>query len=156
MDKADILDTLQGLRREWVELIGELQPHAMTQPGAVGKWSVKDLAAHVTWSERETVGMLRARALVGSELWQRSEEERNAVVYEENRDRPLRDILEDAEGVHRALVAVIEHIPESDLFHADWFAALPGDWPPYRVIEANVTEHYRHHLEDLRRWTKKQ
>lgn len=124
----------------------------MQEPGAVGDWSAKDTVAHVTWSERETLGMLRARALVGSELWRLPEGERNAAVYEENRERLLPDVLVDSERVHRELLAVIEEVPEEDLLQATWFDALPGDWPPYRVVEVNVTEHYRHHLEDLRRW----
>ena len=60
----------------------------MTTPGVVGKWSVKDLVAHITWSEREMVGVLAARALAGSDLWSLTNDERNEIVYQQNRDRP--------------------------------------------------------------------
>jgi hypothetical protein len=124
----------------------------MPEPGAVGDSSVKDVVAQVTWSERETLGMLRARALVGSEVGCLSEGERNAAVYEESRKCPLPDFLVESEQVHRVLPAVIEEVSEEDLLRATWFDALPSDRPPYRVVEVNVTEHYRHHLEDLRWW----
>ena len=124
----------------------------MPEPGAVGDSSVKDVVAQVTWSERETLGMLRARALVGSEVGCLSEGERNAAVYEEKRQRSLPDVLVESARVHRELPAVIEEVSKEDLLRATWFDALPGDWPPYRVVEVNVTEHYRHHLEDLRWW----
>ena len=77
---------------------------------------------------------------------------RNAAVYEENRARSLEDVLSESDQVHRELLALLAEISEADLLEAPWFEALPGDWPPYRVVEANVTEHYCHHLEDLRRW----
>ena len=96
--------------------------------------------------------MLRGKALVGSELWRLPEEARNAAVCRENRDRSLHDVRSESATVHRELRAVLGEIPEADLLGAAWFEALPGNWPPYRVVEVNVTEHYRHHLEDLRRW----
>jgi hypothetical protein len=151
VNKIELLDTLRSVQGEWAQLIADIQPDAMIQPGAVGDWSVKDVVAHVTWAERETVGMLQARALVGSDLWRLPQDERNAVVYEENRDRSLQDVLAEAGAVHQELLRVIEDIAEDDLLHATWFDSLPGDWPPYRVVEANVTGHYRDHLADLKR-----
>jgi hypothetical protein len=151
MNKSSLLRGLRAIRGEWDLVIGALAPDMMQEPGAVGDWSAKDVAAHVTWSERETLGMLRARAVVGSELLRLSEGERNAAVYEQNRERPLPDVLVESERVHRELLAVIEEVSEEDLLQATWFDALPGDWPPCRVVEVNVTEHYRHHLADLRR-----
>ena len=59
----------------------------------VGKWSVKDLVAHITWSESEMVGVLAGRALVGSDLWSLTNDERNEIVYQQNRDRPLDEVL---------------------------------------------------------------
>jgi muconolactone delta-isomerase len=152
MTRTNLIDELRTVRQAWDLVLGGLESDALVQPGAVGDWSAKDVVAHVTWSERETAGMLRARALVGSELWRLPEEARNAAVYEENRDRPVQDILSESAVVHGELLAVLEGIPEAELLGAAWFRALPGDWPPYRVVEVNVTEHYRHHLADLRRW----
>jgi outer membrane biogenesis lipoprotein LolB len=152
VNKIELLHALRSVQGEWAQLIADIQPDVMIQPGVVGDWSVKDVVAHITWAERETVGMLQARALVGSELWQLPQDERNTVVYEENRDRSLQDVLTEAEAVHQELLGVIESIAEDDLLHATWFDSLPGDWPPYRVVEANATDHYRHHLADLKRW----
>ena len=48
-------------------------------PGVEGTWSVKDILAHVTWFEREMVGMLKSRTLAGSKLWELSQDERNRL-----------------------------------------------------------------------------
>lgn len=130
MTKAELVGELHAVRREWDLLLSDLEPETLVQPSAAGDWSAKGIVAHVTWSERETVGMLGARALVGSELWRLPEEARNAVVYEENRERPLRDIVSESTRVHLKLLDVLEGMPEADLLGATWFDALPGDWPP--------------------------
>jgi hypothetical protein len=152
MTKTELIDELQAIRQEWDVVLSRLEPDTLVQPGAVGDWSAKDVVSHVTWTERETVDMLRGRALVGSELWRLPQEARNAAVYEENRDQPLQHILSESATVHCELLAALEEIPEADLLGATWFETLPGDWPPFRVVEVNVTEHYRHHLADLHRW----
>ena len=87
MNKSEWLDTLQTERAQWEALLVQVGEARMTQPGAAGEWSVKDVIAHVTWFEREMVGVLRARALVGSDLWNLSRDERNAAIHEQNRDR---------------------------------------------------------------------
>ncbi len=97
MDKATFLETLRVKRAEWDALLAEVGEPRMAQPGPAGEWSLKDSIAHVTWCEREMVGVLRARALVGSHLWNVSQDERNAAVYRQNRDRSLSDVLAEAQ-----------------------------------------------------------
>ena len=52
MTKAEFLDRLRSGRAEWDALIAQIDEAQMTEPGVVGDWSVKDIIAHVTWSER--------------------------------------------------------------------------------------------------------
>jgi hypothetical protein len=104
VDKATLLEEVQSAHDEWEGVLAEVGVAHMTEPGVAGEWSVKDVIAHVTWSEREMVGVLRAHALVGSELWNLSEDERNAAVFAQNRERPLDDVLHDAQGVYAQLL----------------------------------------------------
>ena len=60
MTKARLLDTMQAERVRWDGLIAQAGEERLTEPGVAGEWSVKDIIAHVTWAERETVGMLQA------------------------------------------------------------------------------------------------
>src|SRR5437660_2729156 len=91
MDKATFIETLHAERAEWEALLAEVGEARMLQPGVAGGWSVKDIIAHVMWGEREMVGVMQARALVGSKLWDLPEDERNAIMVAEQRDRPLHD-----------------------------------------------------------------
>ena len=107
MELAEFLDHLQDSRAFWEDQLARVTPHQMTTPGVVGEWSVKDLVAHITWSEREMVGVLAARALVGSELWSLTNDERNEIVYQQNRDRPLDEVLAEAKAVYARLLALV-------------------------------------------------
>jgi len=153
MNKSELLGSLGETRYAFDRVLAEVNPSQLTTSGVVGEWSVKDMIAHISWAVKETISMLEAKDLVGSELWQLPEKQRNAAVYEQNRDRSLQDVMSESQQTHRTLVDLVEEIPEGDLLHADWFAGLPGgEWPPWRVIQVNVNDHYVHHTEDLQHW----
>ncbi len=83
MDKTTFIETLLAGRAEWEALLAEVGEARMLQPGVAGEWSVKDVIAHVMWGEREMVGVMQAHALVGSDLWDLPEDERNAIMVAE-------------------------------------------------------------------------
>lgn len=63
MEKTTFINTLKEARAEWEALLAQVDEDRMLQPGAAGKWSVKDIIAHVTWGEREIVPVMRTHAL---------------------------------------------------------------------------------------------
>jgi hypothetical protein len=153
MKKAELIRALEEAHHSWNRLLEHIPRERMTEPGTLGDWSIKDAIAHVAWVEAQTVGMLRAQALVGaSELWRLPVDERNAAVVAASRARPLDEVLDEARAVQRELLALLASIRPEDIDGADWFVGLPGKWPPSRVIEINVLEHYRDHIEELSRW----
>jgi len=152
MNKTEWLDTLQAERAQWDALLAQVDEARMTQPGAAGEWSVKDVIAHVTWFEREMVGVLRAHALVGSDLWNLPHDQRNAVIYEQNRDRALSEVLAEARAVFDQLLAGMQSLAEEDLHNPRRFADMPADWVPWQVIAGNSYEHYRQHTPGLCNW----
>ena len=156
MDKKELLRTLSESRYALDRALADVAPTEMTAPGIIGEWSIKDIIAHITWAVKETIGMLEAKALIGSPLWRITEEERNTAVYEQNQARPLQEVLYESQQAHRRLIDLVTEMPEEDLLRADWFAALPGgDWPPWRGIRVNVSDHYNHHTQDIRYWLTK-
>src|SRR5215470_19364468 len=104
MDKTTFISTLRQSRAEWEALLAQIDEERMLQPGAAGKWSVKDVIAHVTWGEREMVPIMRTRVLAGSELWNLSDDERNEIVYQQNRDRPLQEIMSEERQAYADLL----------------------------------------------------
>lgn len=69
MDKTTFMNTLQETRAQWEELLAQVEEERMLQPGATGKWSVKDVIAHVMSGEREMVQIMHTHVVAGSELW---------------------------------------------------------------------------------------
>jgi Mycothiol maleylpyruvate isomerase N-terminal domain len=124
----------------------------MTTPGVNGGWSVKDLVAHITRSEREMMEVIRQRALVGSPLWALGHDERNAIVYAENRDRELDDVLSDEQRVYAALLPLLESLTSEDLVDSDRWQQMLPNVPPWRIFAGSTFLHYEDHADALRRW----
>jgi hypothetical protein len=93
---SQFIDTLQQERVKWNTMIDSIDREDMLKLGVVGEWSLKDVIAHITWHEREMVGLVEAHALVGSELWNLPTDERNAAIYEEIRDQSLEQVLAES------------------------------------------------------------
>jgi Mycothiol maleylpyruvate isomerase N-terminal domain len=152
MDKSEFLENLQKEHAAWETQLRRVETDQMTQPGVVGDWSVKDLVAHVTWSEREMVGVLEAMTLVGSELWTLSNDERNAITYEQDRHRPLAEVLSEERAIYQRLLELVEGLSEQDLNDPHSFKDMPEDWIPWMVLRGNTYKHYHEHSQNLRAW----
>jgi len=152
MDRATFIETLHAGRAEWEALLAEVGEARMLQPGAAGEWSVKDVIAHVTWGEREMVGVMRAHALVGSDLWNLPEDERNAIMVAEQRDRRLHDVLTEERQVYAQFVEQVQALPDEDFTDSRRFREMPEQWLPWRVLAGCSFAHYRQHMPLIRAW----
>ena len=152
MTRAQFLDLLRTTRVEWDALLAAVPEARMSEPGLDGAWSVKDVIAHITWHEREMLGVLRAHALVGSDLWDLPLNERNAIIYAQNRDRPLAEVLAESCAVYPQLLAAAQGLAEEDLTDPGRFADMPGDWVPWQLLAENTYTHYRDHMPAIQAW----
>src|SRR5581483_8436877 len=131
MDKAQFIHTLQETREEWEALLTQIGEAQMLQSGATGKWSVKDVIAHVAWSEREMVPVMRSHVLAGSELWDLSNYERNEIVYQRNRDRSLHEVMSDERQAYANLIEAAQSLSDEDLNEPRCYIHMPQDWIPW-------------------------
>jgi hypothetical protein len=127
----------------------------MVEPTLSGGWSVKDVVAHVTWSEREMVGVVRQRALVGSSLWSLDQDARNAIVFAENHDRDLDDVLAEERRVYAELLPLLEELTPEDLVKGDRFERMLPDVPPWRIFAGSTFLHYKDHAAAIAEWLRK-
>ena len=152
MDKTVFINTLKQSRAEWEALLAQVDEERMLQPGAAGKWSVKDVIVHVTWSEREMVPIMSTRELVGSELWELSDDERNEIVYQQNRDRPLQEILQEEQQAYADLLEAAQALSDEDLNDPHRFKQMPDGWVPWQIIAGCSFKHYQDHVPSIREW----
>jgi len=156
MDHATYMRLLHSGRREWEALLSTINQQRMLQPGATGAWSVKDVIAHVLWCEREMVGVCQARALVGSRLWELTDDERNAIVVSNSREHTLQELLTEEREVYAHLLAEVQGLTDEDLNDARRFRDMPADWLPWQLLAGNSFAHYQDHLLPLSAWLAQQ
>jgi len=152
MTLAAFLDSLRSGRAEWEALLAQIGADRMTQPGVEGDWSIKDIVAHVTWHEREMLGVLRARALVGSDLWNLPTDERNAAIFEQNKDRALDDVLEESRQIFPQLLELAAGLSAEELNDPRGFSEMPEEWSPWELVASNSYTHYPDHIASIRAW----
>ena len=151
MNKCEFIDRVKSERERWDELMAQVPDDLMLKPGVEGDWSAKDILGHVMWYEREMIGMLKARALVGSDWWALPLEERNAAVHGEVSSMSLEEVRTEVAWVFPALVEQLELLPEKTLNDAAYFEGMPAEWAPSDVIGSNTFRHYPEHTESIRR-----
>ena len=161
MTGARLADILHTERARWNSLLAEVRPDRMETPGVEGKWSVKQIVAHLTWYERQIVlGAQRARdtgaftrdqgALAGLTL-----DERNDRLAAESSSRPLSDVLAEADQVFAQLLTIIVAAPQ-DALNDPQRLGLPDDIPPWMRVANNSYAHYRSHAQAVRDWLTRQ
>jgi hypothetical protein len=147
-NKSQFLERILQSRAKLDALVKGMDFSAMTLSSA-GGWTVKDILAHITWHEREMIKVVQAHALVGSDLWNLPLDQRNAIIYTENKDRALKDVLEESTTVFKELIQAMETLTEEDLHDPGRFTDMPPDWLPWDLLAQNTYEHYQDHLVDL-------
>ena len=152
MDKTTFLNTLQETRAQWEGLLAQIGEERMLQPGATGKWSVKDVIAHVMSGEREMMPIMLTHVIANYELLHQSDDERNEIVYQQNRERPLQDILSEERQAYADLLAAAQTLSDDDLNDPHHFQHMPEDWMPWRLFAGDSFMHYESHMPDLRAW----
>ena len=150
MDKREFIDRVKVERDRWDELLAQVPDDLILKPGVEGDWSAKDILAHVMWYEREMVGMLKARALAGSDWWALPLEERNTAVHDEIRGKSRDEVSADVARVFPALLEQLELLPQESLNDPAHFERMPAEWAPYDVIGSNTFRHYAEHTESIR------
>jgi hypothetical protein len=147
-----LIDKIQTEWSTWSSLVAQFTPEQSIRPGVAGDWSLKDIIAHITWHEKEMLGLVEAHALVGSELWDLPTDERNAAIYEATHHQSLEQVLLESAQVHLELLEELPTLSDADLTDPGSFPDMPPDWQPWMLIAQNTYEHYQDHIKDVEHW----
>ncbi len=159
MNKDELLDALEDGREQLIEAIDDLSDEALTEPGVVGDWSVKDILAHLNAWEAELIKLLwQARQGQKPTVAQVEDSEidaRNQAYYEQSRQRPLERVLADFEGIRHQTIRRVEAFSNKELTDPARFAWLKGRALWERIAEDSYA-HDAEHATDILAWRKKQ
>lgn len=118
----------------------------LTEPGVTGEWSVKDIMAHVTTWEEESLAHLpvilaggrppRYVSYGGLDAF-------NALMSERTRDLPLVEILRQQDETHGRLLAFVQAMPADQ---------LAGDSRARRRLRLDTYGHYPLHTAAIQAW----
>jgi hypothetical protein len=156
MNKAKLLQTIKSRRAEWDAALAEVPKEAMTEPGVAGHWSVKDIVAHINhfegWIADRMHEVLRGESYTPTEMDWMDFDQQNEIIYEQNRDRPLEDILTESHTNFRRLIEGLEAHSEAFLIEPQQFEGSPEPVTVWKILQGNVYDHYGEHIPTIRDW----
>lgn len=158
MNKSRLLESIKTGYAKFTEFLAQLSFDEMAQPRVTGKWSVKDIAVHISVHEQRMNQWMKDR-LQGNDpespqpynMPAHELDKLNEQIYQENRNRSLEDILREFDEIHVETLKLVETVAEKDIFDVSRFR-LHGGEPLWEAIAANTFWHYEEHSQDIRAW----
>jgi len=147
MDRQQLLKRLDEAWEAFKDSYAGLPDADLLEPGVIKAWSIRDIIAHVTTWEEETLTCLSAilegrRPLRYSTMYG-GIDAFNALMTARKKDRSLEEVLTQQDAVHRRVVGLLERVPEKQ---------LAGESRFRRRLRLDTYGHYRHHADAIRRW----
>lgn len=141
---------LTKIAQAWATLEGSysgLTAEQMVEPGVTESWSVKDILAHVTWWEEESLKylpvILEGRRPPRYSTMYGGIDAFNALMTEQKRGLSLSEVLKQLQETHHRLVLYVESAPEEQ---------LTADTSFRRRLRADTYGHYPQHAQAIRAW----
>jgi len=144
VSKERILSRLEQAWQAFLESFADLPESALFEVGVCGQWSIRDLMAHVTTWEEETLKALpiiiegksppKYATYGGIDAF-------NTLQYEKKRNLSLGQVKKDLILTHQRLVYFLKDVPET--------AFTPR---LVRRLGIDTYRHYREHTEQIGKW----
>ena len=159
MNKSELLAALEESREKFMEAIEGLSEEDMLRPEMAGEWTLKDLLAHLTMWEAELVKLLwqvhqgiKPTSIQFSNV---EVDQQNAHWYQQNKDRPLEQVLSDFHGVRPQTMRRVESFLDRDLNNPKRYDWLDGT-PLWQWIATDTFEHEAEHTAQVQAWRQAQ
>lgn len=145
--RQKLLAQLEKAWREFRESYSGLSEAELLEPGVTGEWSVRDIIAHVTTWEEETLnhlpGMLQGKKYPRYSVKYGGINAFNALITAKKKGLPLSEVLQQQNDVHRGLIELLESVPEEHL----------GSKARFRHrLRMDTFSHYPKHAQAIRIW----
>jgi len=160
LNKTQLLDETRQEAEALRQFLSGLSAEQMTQPGALGEWSAKDVLAHLyEWQQMffgwYEAGLRGEKPAVPAEGYKWSQlPALNQAIYTRYQERPLDEITAAFWDSHAKTLALIESLSDETL-------TAPGLYPWMNqnsliaYLTANTGSHYRWARSEMRKTMKK-
>lgn len=156
---AEVLDAIAAERVAWNDLVAAVGPERMAEPGPMGEWTFKDLAAHLTGWRLRTIERLEAAGRGEPEPpppWPaalREDDEINDWIQAQADGRSADEVLAEADRSFLRLSAAVEALPAAALWDASYFPWTEGTAIGQAIIDRSLFGHlHDEHEPDVRTW----
>jgi len=157
MNKNDLIQALNRSRERLLRAIEGLEASQLTQPGAVGIWSVKDVLAHLAMWEAQTVTLLyqvrQGMKPTTLHLKTFDNDQQNAQWYEQAKDRPWEQVWADFQGVRVQTLRRLDAFDDHELSSPTRFPWLGKSLAS--LIYEWIIQHEEDHAADLEAWRRR-
>jgi hypothetical protein len=147
MNRHQLLKRLDDAWAELNESYAGLPDARLVEPVVVGTWSVKDILAHVTTWEQETLKALPVIIQEGGPPRYSAEyggiDAFNALMTEKKRGLSLSEVLRQMAETHNQLIEYVQSLPEEHYRRETRFR---------RRLRLDTYSHYREHATMIREW----
>lgn len=145
MKKEQLLSRLEQAWTAFNESFAGLSSQQMLTPGVSGDWAVKDILAHVSWWEEESLKHLPL-ILQGEQPPRYSKlyggiDRFNALMTKKWQGMPLTEVRARMEETHRKLIDYLQSVPDEQFSSETRFRRRLG-WDTYK--------HYPLHTQAIR------
>ncbi|MBD0328164.1 MAG: ClbS/DfsB family four-helix bundle protein [Pyrinomonadaceae bacterium] len=160
LHRTGLVRELEAERTRWETLLAQVGQARLTEPILPGGWSFKDLIAHLTAWQRQSVARLEAALRDQTPPppeWGNAWDEEadleaiNDWIFQQNRDRPLDQVLAEWRHIFQRVIDLTRALPEDRLYDPTRFEWMEGE--PLIMIPANSFGHYHdEHLGPTLEW----
>ena len=146
MDKQQLLKKIEKSWAALKESYDGLTDAQMTEAGVMGKWSVKDILAHVATWEEESLKYLPLIVSGGTPpryTQYGGINGFNEKMTEQKRGLALSDVLGQLDATHRRLIDYLQSVPEEQITSETRFR---------HRLRLDSYSHYPEHARAIREW----
>jgi hypothetical protein len=153
--REQLVAEIRADRAFWRALRDEVGRERMNEPGPMGDWTFRDLAAHLAGWRNLRIAQLEAAGRGAPQPptpWPADLDDDDRIndwIQEQNRDRSLEDVLDDYDSTFERLAAALEGLTDDQLTDTkafDWTDGTP-------LIESEPASHlHDEHLPGVRAW----
>jgi len=157
--KAELLVRIRSGHDALMRLLTTIPDSRMTEPGAGGTWSVRDILVHIIDWEQHLVRILQVRRRGDQpELRPFANDDEmhrfNEQIVQANRALPADQARISLQQSQRLLTEALSPLSEADLFDDSRRAQVIGlsQDPVWSLIAMETYEHYQEHMDSIREW----